>query len=160
MVAQIKIAHLFELTQHREAAAKLIFDEFWTDVPDYSVDKMAQRLRLATQQVRLPVSMVAVENFEVVGAVNLVDDDGNGPPDGAVWLAGMVVALRRRHVGIGTLLVQSVLAHAARMGCDAVYLGTDGPNFYARLGATIVEQRKPDFWIMKFGLPSATLHVD
>lgn len=44
------------------------------------------------------------------------------------------------------------LEHARRLGLPQVYLGTDGPGFYTRLGAVEQEKAREDFWFMRFDL--------
>ena len=45
---QTKVVHLFEQPQHRAAVAALIHHEFWTEVPDASVQGMSERLAQAS----------------------------------------------------------------------------------------------------------------
>ncbi|MFM2399692.1 MAG: hypothetical protein RL341_1849 [Pseudomonadota bacterium] len=146
------IDHLYKYPQHRAAAAQLIYQEFWTDVPGYSAAKMEQRLAHASDPDRIPLSLIALLDNQVVGAINLIEDDGNGPPDEPPWLAGLVVAQALRGQGIGSALVTALLAHAKRLGYAQVHLGTDGPGFYERLGGNITQQRGDAFWIVRFDL--------
>jgi len=46
------------------------------------------------------------------------------------------------------MLVRALQARAARLGIKELYLGTDNPGFYRRLGARVHEQPSPDFSIM------------
>ncbi|MGL4574225.1 MAG: GNAT family N-acetyltransferase [Burkholderiaceae bacterium] len=153
---RLLIDHLYKYPQHRAAAAQLIYQEFWTDVPGYTAAKMEQRLAHAADPDRIPLSLIAVLDDQVVGAINLIEDDGNGPPNlppiRPPWLAGMVVAQALRGQGIGSALVTALLAHAKRLGYAHVHLGTDGPGFYAQLGGKIAQQRGDAFWIVRFDL--------
>lgn len=45
--------------------------------------------------------------------------------------------------------MERLLELAARLGYDAVYLGTDAPAFYARFGASFHEQARPDLVTMR-----------
>lgn len=42
--------------------------------------------------------------------------------------------------------------HPDRLAVPHVYLGTDGPGFYTRLGAMAQEKAREDFWFMRFDL--------
>lgn len=64
----------------------------------------------------------------------------------------MVVVPGRRGQGIGSALVRVLLCDARAMGFQRVWLGTDGPGFYERLGARRHLQRSTDFWTMVFEL--------
>jgi predicted N-acetyltransferase YhbS len=148
------IVHLFEAPQHRAATAALIHNEFWLDVPGASAERMQARLAQADRADRLPLSLIALHEGQLVGAVNLVENDDDDHPDWCPWLAGMVVAEAWRGHGIGSALVTSLLEHARRLGFERVYFGTDGPGFYTRLGAKHHEQPRAGFWFMRFELGS------
>jgi predicted N-acetyltransferase YhbS len=64
----------------------------------------------------------------------------------------MVVAPAWRRRGLGSMLVRTLLDDARRLGETRVFLGTDGPGFYERLGARIHQQLRADFWLMRFDL--------
>lgn len=152
MTADVDIRMLHEVPRHRLTVASLIHHEFWTAVPGASVEKMADRLAQARSPDRLPVCLVALADEQVLGVVNLVDNDDDDHPEWHPWLAGMVVAEAWRGQGIGSALVRALLDHARRLGYPRVYFGTDGPGFYTRLGAVEHEVPRPGFWFMRFDL--------
>lgn len=149
---RIEIRPLFEVPSHRHAVASLIHHEFWTTVPGASVEKMAARLAQARSLEALPLCLVALDGDQVLGVVNLVDNDDDDHADWHPWLAGMVVAEAWRGRGIGSALVRALLEHAKRLGHPRVYFGTDGPGFYTRLGAVEHLVPRPGFWFMRFEL--------
>lgn len=146
------IVALFEAPEHLAAAAALIHDEFWRDVPGASVEGMRARLAQATSADALPLSLVALHGKQLIGVVNLVDNDDEQHLQWRPWLAGMVVAGPWRGRGVGSALVRSLLVRARELRFERVYFGTDGPGFYARLGAVHHEQPRPGFWFMRFDL--------
>jgi predicted N-acetyltransferase YhbS len=146
------ISHLFEQPQHRHAVAELIHNEFWTEVPAASVEKMAARLGDASTADALPLCLIALNGDELLGAINLVDNDDDDHTDWHPCLAGMVVAAPHRGQGIGSQLVLALLAEAQRLNFDRVYFGTDGPRFYKRLGAVVHHVPRDGFWFMRFDL--------
>lgn len=146
------IVHLFEAPALRPAVARLIHDEFWTEVPGASAESMARRLLQADRPDRLPLCRVAVLDGAAVGAVNLIDSDDDNHPEWTPWLAGMVVADAWRGRGIGSALVRTLLDDARRLQVPRVYFGTDGPGFYTRLGAVHHQQPREGFWFMRFDL--------
>jgi predicted N-acetyltransferase YhbS len=91
-------------------------------------------------------------NDEAVGVVNLIDFDDPNPHVGSPWLAGLVVIPYWRGQGLGSLLVKTVLDDAIRLGKSEVFLGTDSPKFYEKLGANRYQQLRADFWLMHFKL--------
>jgi predicted N-acetyltransferase YhbS len=146
------IVHLFEVPQHREAVARLIHDEFWSEVAGASAQGMQARLATADHADRVPLCLVALHEGRPIGAVNLVDNDDENHPEWQPWLAGMVVAEAWRGQGVGSALVLALLGHARRLRLPQVYFGTDGPGFYQRLGAVVQLQLRADFWFMRFDL--------
>ena len=147
-----KVVHLFEQPQHRAAVAALIHNEFWTEVPGASVDRMATRLAQASQADAVPLCLVALRDGVPIGIVNLVDNDDEERTDWHPWLAGMVVAAPYRGQGVGSLLVRTLIDHARRLRLPRVYFGTDGPGFDKRLGAVVHEVPRAGFWFMRFDL--------
>lgn len=150
----IDIDHLFRHPQHLPATARMIYDEFWVGVSGgRTVDGLHAHLLTATDPLRVPLSRIAIDGAELIGTVNLIDNDDDHRTHLRPWLAALVVRADRRGGGVGTRLVRTLLADAAQMRLRAVYLGTDGPGYYARLGASVHEQVNRDFCIMRFDLP-------
>jgi predicted N-acetyltransferase YhbS len=150
----LTICHLFEQPQLRIAVGALIHNEFWTEVPGASVEKMAARLGEASTADALPLCLIALRGNEVLGAINLVDNDDDDHIDWHPWLAGMVVAESHRGQGVGSQLVRALLVEAMRLNFDRVYFGTDGPRFYEQLGAVVHHVPREGFWFMRFDLSS------
>jgi predicted N-acetyltransferase YhbS len=140
-----------------QAVAAMIHAEFWGDVPGASADGMAARLRQACSADALPLCRVALDGAQPVGVVNLIDYDDPNPRVGTPWLAGMVVAPAWRGLGLGSRLVRTLLDDARRLGQRQVFLGTDGPGFYTRLGAVEHQRLRSDFWLMRFDLSPAAV---
>ena len=57
---------------------------------------MALRLANASTAGALPLCLIALDGDELVGAINLVDNDDDDHTDWHPWLAGMVVAAPHR----------------------------------------------------------------
>ncbi len=146
----ITIDHLCHQPLLRPAVARLIHDEFWTDKPGASPAWMEARLCEAGDPSRLPLSLVAMAQGAMVGTINLIDNDDDARSHLWPWLAALAVVPPWRGRGVGSQLVNTLLASAAALGIDTVYFGTDGPGFYRRLGAVVHEQVSPTFCIMRF----------
>jgi predicted N-acetyltransferase YhbS len=155
--AACEVVHLFERPALREAVAGMIWREFWTEVPEVSITSMAGRLAQATRADAVPLCLVALDPTQPaqpvpIGVVNLVDHDDDKHLDWTPWLAGLVVAPAWRGHGVGTALVRRLLAEAGRLAIPQVYLGTDGPGFYTRLGARLQQQHDARFQFLRFDL--------
>lgn len=148
----LQIGHLCHTPDHTAAVAAMIYREFWIGVQDgLTEDFLNEHLR-GTTAGRIPLSLVALVDGQPVGTVNLIDNDDAKRPHLHPWLAAMVVLEPWRGRGIGTRLVEALLAEARRLGFERLYFGTDGPGFYTRLGAMLREQVTPAFCIMQFPL--------
>jgi predicted N-acetyltransferase YhbS len=149
----LQIVHLFKHPQLIEQVAQMIYDEFWRNVIDgMSKDDLVAHLQSATDAARIPLCLIALQDEELVGTVNLIENDDAARTHLKPWLAAMVVREDHRGNGIGTKLVNALLKEARRMHIPALYFGTDGPGFYERIGAIQHEKVRADFCIMKFEL--------
>lgn len=149
-----QVMHLCQQPQHTDAVAQLIYQEFWREVKNgMSEADLQAHLRTATDPDRLPLCLIAVDaDGQLLGTVNLIDNDDRQRTHLWPWLAAMVVLESQRGRGIGSALVRSLLLEARRLGLPRLFFGTDGPGFYTRLGAQLHEQVSETFCVMRFEL--------
>ncbi len=148
-----EITHLFHHAQHTRAVAEMIYNEFWIDVVDgLTLEFLDAHLQNTHDSSRIPLSLIALVDGQLVGTVNLIENDDSKRTHLRPWLAAMVVAKAFRGQGIGTQLVRALLAEARRLGFATVYFGTDGLGFYERIGALRHERVTTEFFIMRFDL--------
>lgn len=154
-----RIADLLAHAQHVPFVAALVYREFWAGVPDgLSQDYLARAFAGQAEPGRVLKSCVALDGDTPLGCVHLIDQDDSSLPDLHPWLAAMVVVPEWRGRGVGSALVRALLNDARAMGFQRVWLGTDGPGFYEKLGARRHLQRSESFWTMVFELgPDAPL---
>lgn len=143
-----QIAHLFEHSEYVDQVATWIHAEFWADKNIHTPQSLASLLHNATTPDSIPLSRLALVDGIPVGTINLIENDDDQRTHLRPWLAALLVLPAHRRQGIGSALVRDLQQHANRLGIADLYLGTDNPGFYARLGATIHEQVTPDFAIM------------
>jgi predicted N-acetyltransferase YhbS len=149
----LQINHLLKHPQFIEPVAQMIYNEFWRDVVNgMSLNDLVEHLQDANNADRIPLCLIALQDEELVGTVNLIENDDAARSHLRPWLAAMVVREDQRNNGIGTKLVSALLTEARRMQIPALYFGTDGPGFYERIGALQHEKIRADFCIMKFEL--------
>ncbi len=143
-----KIEHLFVCPEHCMEVAGWIHREWWLDKPGHSVATMAARLREAATRERIPLSLVALRDGRPIGTVNLVENDNDERTDLEPWLAALLVVPEFRNQGVGSALVRALQDEAAGLGIRRMYLGTDIPAYYKRLGARILASYPDDYRIM------------
>jgi predicted N-acetyltransferase YhbS len=135
----IRVAHLFEHAECNPTVARWIYEEFWADKQRHTAESLDALLRQATRPDRIPLSLLALHNSNPVGTINLIENDDEDRPHLTPWLAALYVKPEFRRQGIGSLLVRTLQSHARRLGIRGLYLGTDNPAFYSRLGSVVVE---------------------
>ena len=148
MGINVEIRHLCDCPEHLGSVARWIHEEWWSDKPGHTVETMASRLGEASDQNAVPLSLVALLAGNPVGTVNLVANDNEERPDLAPWLAALLVVPEHRGQGVGSNLVRALLKEAARLRVRQLYLGTDIPDYYAKLGAAMYEEGSGDYCIM------------
>ncbi len=147
-----EIDHLFKHPEHIRVVAEWIYDEFWAGRPGYSIETFDGLLRQANDPSRIPLSLVALHDGDPVGTVNLIESDSPSHPELHPWLAALVVVPKYRHHGIGTRLVRDCVNEARRLDVPELFLGTDIPGFYSRLGASIYKRVDDSLCIMRYRL--------
>lgn len=148
----VSIDHLCNHSKQLPLVASWIHGAFWTRSV-YDVAYVAGLLREARDPDRIPLSLLALAGAEPAGTVNLIVCDSRARPDLTPWLAALYVDPEHRGKGIGEALVRRLIVEAARIGCTEMYLETDIPDFYARLGAARFEPLAEGGWIMRIGIP-------
>jgi predicted N-acetyltransferase YhbS len=100
-----------------------------------------QLLTSATKSDALPRVLVAEEDGNLLGSVNLVSCDCPVRSDLTPWLAQLFIAPERRKMGVGATLVRAAQDSARDMGFETLYLFTSGtlPNYYRSLGWSEIE---------------------
>lgn len=139
--------------RHVAFVAELVFREFWDGVPGgLSLAYLEEAFGARMQPGRVLASLLALDGDTPLGCVHLIDNDDPNLPDLHPWLAAMVVVPERRGQGIGSALVHALQREARALGFERLWLGTDGPGFYERLGARRHLRRSADFWTLVFEL--------
>ena len=114
------------------------YREWWQE-PDSTNDELNKILNSHIQEDGVFTTFVALYNGEPVGSVHFIDKDfdtGNYEP----CLAGLYVLPGFRELGLGSMLVNTVVAHAKSQGFTAVYLSTETvENWYNKLGWQTIE---------------------
>ena len=69
-----EITHLFHHEQHTQAVAEMIYNEFWIDVVDgLSLDFPDAHLQNTHDPSRIPLSLIALVDDQLVGTVSLIE---------------------------------------------------------------------------------------
>ena len=145
----LKIEHLKDHPLHLDTIATWIYNEWWTDKPEVTVESMKGRLEEAKTDNSIPLSMIALVDGHLAGTVNFIESDNSEFPELKPWLAALLVHPKFRKKGIGSALVRECIKQATNLGIKEFYLGTDIPHFYEALGAKIYDEGSKGLKIMR-----------
>jgi predicted N-acetyltransferase YhbS len=151
MTPEPEIEHLFRRPEHLPWVAARIYREFWVGRDGYSPEFFAALLRDASSPDRIPLSLLALVDGAPAGTINLIENDDSARPHLRPWLAALVVEEGFRGRGVGSTLVRRLLGEARRLGEERVYLGSDNPGFYERLGARVLERPPGGIAVLELG---------
>ena len=131
--------------------AKWIYEEWWEGEDEASLEKLTGLLRPHLVPDRIPLTLVALIGSEPVGTATLLEHDVGTEkwPELCPWMAAVYVVPEQRHRGVGGALVKAIVAQAATIGRNVLYLLTVGrEEFYAALGWQVLD-RAGDSTVMK-----------
>lgn len=132
------------LSDHPEALAKLAewqHAEWGYLRKGDTLEKRMERLRGFSNGDRIPLTVVALEENEVLGSASLIEHDMETRMELTPWLAGVFVGEAYRRRGIGAELVRRIMSEAGRLKVPLLYLYTvHSERFYAALGWNLHER--------------------
>lgn len=109
--------------------------------PGDTAEKRAARLRDYSNHDRIPLTVVALEGSELLGAASLIEHDMETRLELTPWLAGVFVGKPYRRRGVGAELVKRIIVEAAKLRVPLLYLYTvHSERLYASLGWTLMER--------------------
>jgi predicted N-acetyltransferase YhbS len=115
----------------------------WWQKPGTTNNELKEILDSHTQKDSVFTTFVAICDGEPVGSVHFIDKDfetGDYEP----CLAGLYVLPGFRELGLGAMLVDTVISHAKFEGFPAVYLSTvTVEKWYVKLGWETIETIDP-----------------
>lgn len=120
--------------------ARLHHEEWQAMLPWMTHEETLAEFEDHAQRTTFPTTLVAVEGGRLQGSASLIARDlpeEDLPGFGAVtpWLASVLVLPEYRGRGLGSALVEAVVAHARGLGVPRLYLFTEGQEgFYRRSG--------------------------
>lgn len=114
------------------------------------------RLRAQRDRDRIPLTVVAHTDGEVLGSASLIQHDMDTRMELSPWLASVFVSPAHRRQGIGAALVRRIMEEAGKLKVPLLYLYTvHREALYASLGWTFLERspyREQNVAIMTYHL--------
>lgn len=151
-MSHLRIGHLYQTPELTPLVADWIYNQFWTDVEGVTVQSLAGRFQESVSDTNIPLALIGFQGSTPVGTVSLIESDDDERTHLTPWLAALYVKPEFRNQGAGAYLVRELLNKARELKIEKVYLGTERPDFYIRLGAKFHEQVSPSFTILYFSI--------
>jgi N-acetylglutamate synthase-like GNAT family acetyltransferase len=109
-----------------------------------------QRLVLHVQETRIPKTLIALRDGQLVGCVSLVNYTYRSSErmpkvasESPVWLSNLFVLEDQRHQGIGSALIDAAKKYACDIGQEELWLSaTDYTDYYQKRGWEIVRRTR------------------
>ncbi len=104
-------------------------------IQGFNVPAMIAEFATHDGGLKIPTTLVALEDDELIGSVSLLDNDHDDIRAYSPWLASLYVRPDQRGRGLGIDLVRRCEDMAYRLGVERLYLYTSGQEpFYRKLG--------------------------
>lgn len=119
------------------------YDQWHHLTPWENLEQCIDRLQTQAQKSGVPTTLIALKDEQLLGSASLVTYDMKGREDLSPWLGGVFVVPDYRRQGIGTQLVQGIVAEANKQNIERIYLYTTGQNnknFYIQMGWSVTEE--------------------
>ena len=137
------IAGLAEKRELLPQVAALLHAEWGSLYPGAGIEERVKRLESYLNLDRIPITLVALDDGELLGTASAIESDMASHPGWGPWLASVYVLPDRRGSGIGTALVHEIAARSASFGAKKLYLWTErSEGLYARLGWETIAHEK------------------
>jgi predicted N-acetyltransferase YhbS len=121
--------------------AEWFYSEWGGRSPDDTLTTFEKRLLGRMHRDKAPLTLIAFKGEEPVGTAALKIQEMETHPQYQYWLGSVYVEENWRRMGIGSALVDAVIAKAEAFGIEVLYLYTRGrENFYTQLGWKKIER--------------------
>jgi predicted N-acetyltransferase YhbS len=138
---KIDIKYLADHPEVTPTLAGWFYEEWGNHSLSSTMEAMEERIRRRMNRDRLPLTIVAFINDELVGSATLKIREMETHPHFEHWLGSVYVQEKSRGLGIGSELVKAGEEEAKRFNIQELYLYTrDKEPFYARLGWVPIER--------------------
>ncbi|HCG9147192.1 GNAT family N-acetyltransferase [Vibrio parahaemolyticus] len=124
----MEISLLAEHRQYVSEIASWYFDEWASKVPNVTIEMVRSDIDLKAANTKLPFSLVAHENGELIGTLELKIRENKKHPEYEHWIGGVYVPTPRRGIGIAKALINKAKKIAVDNGVTSLYLQYESHN--------------------------------
>jgi N-acetylglutamate synthase-like GNAT family acetyltransferase len=109
--------------------------------PGKSREDIQQMISLRIHKDRVPLTLVALQDSELIGSVSLKISDMDNRPELTPWLAALYVRKDCRSRSIGSKLITAIENKGRDLGVTFLYLFTPASEaYYAKRGWQVLER--------------------
>lgn len=136
----------FSLLADHPACSKQVaawyFDEWAYRNPANKLETVEKNVAAMTSRLGPPLIKLAFRQGRLVGAAELKLHEMDSYPEFEHWMGGVYVVPEERGKGIGSLLVEDIIAEAQKANVEKLYLQTKYLNggLYAKHGFQSIER--------------------
>lgn len=139
----VKIEYLSDRPEFLPILAQWHHQEWSALRPGDSVEARIVRLQGWCGRGRIPLTVIALSEDELLGSASLIEHDMDDRLKLTPWLAGVFVAPKQRRKGVGSALVRRIMNEATSLHVPKLYLYTmDLTAFYERLNWSLKERTR------------------
>lgn len=136
----LKIEYLKDNLRYARRLAELCAHQWRHLYLDWDQATALREFKSQRNDGTLPLSLVAMQNEELVGVVSLIFDDLPGYEHLNPWLASLLVLPEHRKKGVGVRLVREVEQRLLLNGIPRAYVFTESARtFFEKLGWIFAE---------------------
>lgn len=139
----MKITNLRYYPQHLQILAGWHQNQWGYLNPGETLTMRIERMQSYLNPDAIPSMWIAIENDELLGSAAIDACDMDTRPNLTPWLASVFVKPEHRRRGVAQRLVERVIAEAAALKQQHLYLFTpDQENYYRDLGAELISREE------------------
>jgi len=138
IINNITVINLADEPEHIEQVSVWLWEE-WAKKDGIPLEEIIYRTKHSICKDKVPQTLIAKYNDELVGTVAIWYNDLKTRPDLTPWLAALYIKNEYRGKGIGTIMQEKCIEEVKKLGYDKLYLITDHENYYERSGWIFLE---------------------
>jgi len=137
----MRIAHLQDHPHFIPVLADLCGQEWAHLYADWDRESSLREFSATRTDGELPVTLIALEDDDLLGTVSLLHNDLPGREDLNPWLASLIVLPEHRGKNVATFLVTEAENLLRRLGMTAAYLFTEkAGGLFSKLGWAAIDE--------------------
>ena len=132
----IEICDLLDRFEHAETIVQWIHDE-WNEQSGRTYAETKARFIDGIERDKIPVTVIALRQGEVIGVASLREDDGvDWIPGLTPWITAVYVHEKARGNGVARRLCETLETRAEKLGVSELFLATSKfeDSLYHRMG--------------------------